>query len=53
MKKIALLMVFLLSAGCMGLYAQGGITEITLDANTNGDTTAHKDQNESRKKFCN
>lgn len=38
MKKIALLMVFLLSAGCMGLYAQGGITEITLDANTNGDT---------------
>ena len=39
MKKIALLLTFLCAAGCMGLYAQvSGVTEVVLDANTNGDT---------------
>ena len=38
MKKIALVVIMLCAVGCMQLYAQGGITEIILNASTNGDT---------------
>ena len=38
MKKIAILAFILCITGCMELFAQGGITEISLDASRNGDT---------------